>query len=389
MSCYIRKTLRDMKKFIWICMLTASVAQAQTTYHTFDASGNWSTNGGVSNCSCAPAAGASNHIVVNHDACSSGLTPPGTGCHQVTGGTLQSMASVTVNSGGAFYVSSAFSAGNVFTLQDITVNSGGEMYVNGGSVYHDPVNLTMNGTFTQNGGSNFSTNNWTLNGTVNLIGSSNCQGCDITGTGSFGACGGLNATFSGTAPLINGVDQAGNDVCGVPLPVEYGYFRAHRVNSGIELSWSTLTEVNNREFRIERSLDTESFETIGTISGSINSIETINYDFLDQTAPNATVYYRITQVDVDGRLSHSRIVAVEAADIEFGIFPNPARTSITILGAEDQTITLRDSQGLAVHYSIATNNETVINVSDLLSGVYSVTIKGATINHVEKLVIVH
>ena len=57
------------------------------------------------------------------------------------------------------------------------------------------------------------------------------------------------------------------------LPVELTFFSASIVGQNVELTWSTATELNNKGFEIERSLDNASFEVIGFVSGSVGQLK--------------------------------------------------------------------------------------------------------------------
>jgi hypothetical protein len=370
-----------------ILVLSAISLNAQTTYTTYDASGNWSTDGGTSDCSCSPTAGAGNLIVVKHNSCSGALSA-GTGCFS-EGNTLTNYSSIIVETGGAFYVSAGFNSGNVYALQTVQVDAGGEMYVFGGSQFYDPVALTVNGTMEINGGTNFFTNNWTLNGTFNITGASNCFGCDITGTGSFGTCSSISAVFSGTAPLINGSDEAGNDLCSV-LPIELAYFNGEYDNGHVDLSWLTLSENNNDYFIVQRSADGIYFEDIARVDGGGNSITELSYETVDSRPDHPIAYYRLLQVDYDGHVATFPIIAVETGQVPLTIYPNPTTGEIRIENTEsseslEKSSSMEDPEYEVKMYSVhgdLMKSFSFIgvlyegNVADLVSGTYIVEVTG-------------
>lgn len=86
------------------------------------------------------------------------------------------------------------------------------------------------------------------------------------------------------------------------LPVEFGGLFASKLENDALLDWSTLSEYSNHFFEIERSYDGINFEIIGQQTGAGNSVSKINYQFLDQSVrKNPLVYYRLSQVDFDGK----------------------------------------------------------------------------------------
>lgn len=92
------------------------------------------------------------------------------------------------------------------------------------------------------------------------------------------------------------------------LPVELVAFEASSVENGIELRWTTATEISNERFIIQRSQNGLEWDQIGEVSGSGNSNELIDYTFEDLNPFQGINYYRLIQVDFDGQQSVSEIV---------------------------------------------------------------------------------
>lgn len=117
-----------------------------------------------------------------------------------------------------------------------------------------------------------------------------------------------------------------------PLPVELTTFTGRWATDAAELSWITASEKNSSQFVVERSLDGESaFQTVGKVAGQGNSSSPHTYAVRDAEAGQqqaAVLYYRLRQVDTDGKESFSPviIVAVAARGIapQVGLDPNPA-----------------------------------------------------------------
>jgi len=121
------------------------------------------------------------------------------------------------------------------------------------------------------------------------------------------------------------------------VPVELNAFTASVVNSGVQLLWSTASELNNRGFEVERSVnDQNNFVTIGFVDGKGNSTEINYYSFNDnpQLSGVNQIYYRLKQVDLDGTFSYSDVVSVSYdVPAEFVLnqnYPNPFNPSTTI-----------------------------------------------------------
>lgn len=141
----------------------------------------------------------------------------------------------------------------------------------------------------------------------------------------------------------------------VPLPVELLSFRAAQLDSDIVLAWQTSSEKNNSYFEIERSLDGESFASLGRVPSAGNSNSLKTYSFTDHAAAEklaGSVYYRLKMVDVDGTFEYSPVELVSLPDQSFKIIsvsPNPFGENILInvQNRKEQLVELKllDQQG--------------------------------------------
>jgi hypothetical protein len=110
-------------------------------------------------------------------------------------------------------------------------------------------------------------------------------------------------------------------------PIELLSFWAEDPNNGtLFLQWSTAREEENDFFEILKSIDGESFESIGKINGSGNSSEILVYTFVDNKPFIGRNYYRLRQVDYDGTATTSKLISIR---LDFGeqnqpfVYPNP------------------------------------------------------------------
>jgi choice-of-anchor B domain-containing protein len=116
-------------------------------------------------------------------------------------------------------------------------------------------------------------------------------------------------------------------------PVELTSFTAVANKNSVKLNWSTATESNNFGFEVERKSDNE-FVTIGFVSGSGTTTETHNYSFTDIGLDDGIYYYRLKQIDLDGKFSYSDVVITEVFYPNSLIlqqnYPNPFNPSTSI-----------------------------------------------------------
>ncbi|GAA4302376.1 hypothetical protein GCM10023183_14200 [Nibribacter koreensis] len=113
-----------------------------------------------------------------------------------------------------------------------------------------------------------------------------------------------------------------------PLPVTMVSFTAKAQKGKVLLSWTTATEINNEYFQIERSEDGRNFTTLGKVKGNGNSNMLLNYTYQDLSPLTGTAYYRLKQVDFDGKFEYSKVVSTQmkastSAAIAVKAYPNP------------------------------------------------------------------
>ena len=182
-----------------------------------------------------------------------------------------------------------------------------------------------------------------------------------------------------------------------PLPITLASFTAHVLPNGnrVKLDWTTLTEINNYGFYVQRRRDTDSiFVNVQNsfIPGHGTTTEPHSYTFVDSTLTSVGRYhYRLKQIDLDGTVHYSSSIVVdiivlsviENAPREFRLmqnYPNPfnpetqikfsventAHTSVHIYNIIGQHVaTLFDGVAEAGRYYTVK-----LNGADLASGLY-------------------
>lgn len=84
------------------------------------------------------------------------------------------------------------------------------------------------------------------------------------------------------------------------LPVELLYFEGYGYNHYNTLKWSTASEYNSDYFLLERSVDGEQWDYVGTTKSMGNSNQVVNYLYVDNFRFNGFIYYNLYQFDFDG-----------------------------------------------------------------------------------------
>ncbi len=266
----------------------------------------------------------------------------------------------------------------------------------GGFTYTVDANYTVDVTGTP------PANLYTLQGTITCGGTTSFFNLPNTGTGSTGTTTTANASTAlncGTTSLVDlncsstiisiqGPDLSPANGCPTVLPITLSYFQINKIQEGFEFSWETIAEINNENFVIEYSYDLEGYKKLTTIDGAGNSTEPITYDYFSTNSflkmNKKFIYFRLKQVDFDGKYTYSNIITVSLEDIKFPVFdiyPNPATDELTIRSNDNEAninheFYISNILTQELHQTINfTGPETTLTISNLASGVYIVSSK--------------
>ena len=167
------------------------------------------------------------------------------------------------------------------------------------------------------------------------------------------------------------------DATASPLPVELLSFEATKIKRTVELNWKTATEINNDYFEIQHSENTKDWELIGIVDGNGNSNEIISYNFTHQNPNNGVNYYRLKQVDFDGKFSFSQIKSVTIGNTKhIEIYPNPSNGLIHITNiTSNSKIELLDMNSRVINIDVQYNDgEAILNLDRLPKSIYFIRV---------------
>lgn len=164
------------------------------------------------------------------------------------------------------------------------------------------------------------------------------------------------------------------------FPVTLSKFNASCNGSETFLTWETLTESNNERFEVEKSADgTSGWNAISSVKGVGNSTTLQRYEFKDVRNGDVT-YYRLRQVDQDGKsaLSDIRKTSCESNASQLAVYPVPAQNLVNIAFTAERNgkavIKLIDVAGRVLKLQkvevIKGANTFKLNVGDLITGQY-------------------
>lgn len=184
----------------------------------------------------------------------------------------------------------------------------------------------------------------------------------------------------------------------VPLPVEMLWMEAECDGGTPTLSWATATEQNNSHFVIERSIDVAEWVAVGQVEGAGHSQQQIEYSWSDPAPAEApVVYYRLRQVDLDGREEELAMLPLEACagvSSELTVLPNPTQGMVAVRwSSADPTsgsreLRVLDTEGWILHQEEVNADApgVLMDLSHLTPGVYMVNVRAGDRFRTQRLV---
>lgn len=166
---------------------------------------------------------------------------------------------------------------------------------------------------------------------------------------------------------------------GCTLPVEFADFIAQVKNTTVSLQWSTDWERNNMGFEIQRSPDATNWSAISFFNSKAtdgNSYNKLSYQYQDYQPLSAVSFYRLKQVDKDGKYVYSKVRKIILNDVSRTlVYPNPAQNFVVVEGlVGNETISLYNSFGKKIKSEIVDRTSAEINISHLEPAMYIIRI---------------
>ncbi len=161
------------------------------------------------------------------------------------------------------------------------------------------------------------------------------------------------------------------------LPVHWLEFTATKERETVKLQWKTIDEQNNAGFDIERSADALQWTKIGFVAAHAPSPSVQQYSWTDLSPLSGKSFYRLKQVDLDGRFDYSNTLSVTFnIKNSIKVFPNPSADFIVIKNispAETRSVQFIHADGKIVA-TCAPNSAMQFDVSSFPAGMYFIRI---------------
>ncbi|WP_240163668.1 right-handed parallel beta-helix repeat-containing protein [Spirosoma taeanense] len=153
-----------------------------------------------------------------------------------------------------------------------------------------------------------------------------------------------------------------------PLPVELLSFTAKPQGQQVQLAWATTSERDADRFEVQRSHDLSEFVTLGEVKAKGNTSQRQYYGLLDGRPLDGVNYYRLRQVDQDGKTAYSKIISavIDELSPSLELLGNP------IDGRLIQA-SVRNLPGANYHLSTLTGRELMVNSDLQPDGVLTLT----------------
>lgn len=196
---------------------------------------------------------------------------------------------------------------------------------------------------------------------------------------------------SGTGTENDGVID---DMDYTVFPVQWISYNAVRKKRFNLIEWTTATEINNSHFELYFSNGKHDWQMLGTVNGSGNSNELKSYSMQHDVSENIIIYYKIRQVDYDGKYSETPVFSVnDGYDSEMLVYPSPAQDvlHVTFNSEVSGKAVVRSNHGQQIFSKpILREDRLLLDVSTLPAGIYYLIIfdneqKTAMINKWVKL----
>jgi hypothetical protein len=164
-----------------------------------------------------------------------------------------------------------------------------------------------------------------------------------------------------------------------PLPVQFVLFNVRCESNKVLLNWKTAQEINSGYFEIQRSTNNNDWVAIGTLPAAGNSANERSYSFIDNSSVAGGAFYRIVEVDLDGRKQYTSVNRADCGSNDlWKVWPNPVQqqlfVNVAVATGSQVIIQVLDSKGALVREQRNTllpgSNQLNVDMQRLPAGMY-------------------
>ena len=159
------------------------------------------------------------------------------------------------------------------------------------------------------------------------------------------------------------------------LPVRWVGVQVKANNKNqVFVNWQVSDEINNKGYHVEMSHDGQSWIDIGYVPAKPSTSNQVAYDLTFIKKLTGLTFFRIKQIDIDGKFSYSWVKKLDmAAQDDPFIWPNPVSNAFNLIAKDSnvkiQVVNLGGKVAMTVPLKTGVNQ---VDVSDLAKGIYMV-----------------
>jgi hypothetical protein len=154
------------------------------------------------------------------------------------------------------------------------------------------------------------------------------------------------------------------EIAAAPLPVTFmGIVAKKTSDNSVSVLWDVADEIDVKGYEVERSTNGTDFSSVGFVTAHGKSA----YSFTDNYAVTGTVFYRVKNVDLDGKFKYSSVVRLTGKrTLNIKMFPMPATSKVTIQ---------HDRTGTGASITVTTVDGRTVKQMNLASGTYQTDVQ--------------
>ena len=166
------------------------------------------------------------------------------------------------------------------------------------------------------------------------------------------------------------------------MPVKWISFNVEGGNKNqVLLTWEVTDQVDNKGFYVQYSKDQKNWDDVTFIDAKSSGGKNEKYSYTYTGILSSENYFRIKQIDLDGKFSFSQIRNLRSSanttstQNNVVVYPNPVKDVVNITNLESANYTARiiDMGGRVIKSFVMRNGQNQVDVADLKSGIYFIS----------------
>lgn len=195
-------------------------------------------------------------------------------------------------------------------------------------------------------------------------------GIPLDGVAGTGISTDYAGVFRSTSPQLGAFEK------NITLPITLQSFTGYAMKETNQLKWVTSAEMNSSHFELQRSGDGLSFTKIAIIRAAGNTSIPQYYEYGDGGVLPANSFYRLKQVDVDGKTWYSKVILISREESRYiiAVYPNPTTGKLNLVAGREMKnarIRIINAGGqLLTEKTNISGTAYSLDISYLLNGIY-------------------